>query len=104
MDIASDSPPDPGARMWLLIAASASVLASAGLLAVGRLGVHVAGYILASLVSFTCVAFFRRHATRRTLVAGIAMQRSAVVLSTAVLVLGLALAVAHAYAIGRQFG
>lgn len=104
MDTVSDVGNDPGARTWLLVLAMIAMAASGASFAFGSPEGNLVGYILASLVAFTCVALFRRQGVKRAAEAGIAMARGVSITSRVLLLVGVVLSIAHAYLIGRHFG
>ena len=75
------------------------MLAAAGLLPLDGRTLHAVGYAMASLIAFTFVAMYRRASVRRMEMAGIGVSDRLTMASAGVLVLGLAVAVLHAYAI-----
>jgi hypothetical protein len=94
---------DPGSPTWLLGFSAAATAVSLILLPFSGLGVHITGYVLASLVAFTLVALFRRASVARFLLVSIGTARSANAAAGGLLGGGLAVSVAHAYAIARHF-
>jgi hypothetical protein len=87
---------DPGSGIWLLVVAGIAVGLSFVMLFFDGIRVHIAGYVLASLLAFTCVAFFRRRALERLVTAGIATPPEWNVLAWCVLVGGLGCCIVHA--------
>ena len=94
---------DPGAGTWLLILASVAVLASALTLPLGGLTVHFLGYLLASLLAFTCVALFRRRGLERLLAVGVATSTRLNSFALGVLFAGLACSFLNAWFIARHW-
>lgn len=95
-------PDDPGSGAYLLALGTAAVAASGAFLALDGIPVHVAGYALASVLAFTCVALFRRRALERLLALGSSTSRVLTSCALVVLVSGLACSVAHAWFLARH--
>lgn len=94
---------EPGTGRALLILASLAVLTSAAMLLVGDVRTHLVGYVLASLVAFTCVALFRRRALDRLLAMGVVTSTKLNSFALGVLFAGLACSVVHAWFVARHW-
>lgn len=94
--------PAPGASAWLLAVAAASVCISALALS-GGIALHFVGYALASLLSFTLIAMFRRRTVERSTSAGIGVPKRVNLLAIAILVAGFGVSVAHSWFIASHF-
>lgn len=94
---------DPGAGTWLMIVACVAVVAGAVALTMDGLAGHIFGYLLASVLTFTCVALFRRHALDRLATVGIGTSRRASGFVLVVLLSGLGVSIAHAWFIARRY-
>jgi hypothetical protein len=90
-----------GSGVWFLLLAAAGLAISAVAL-VGGVGAQVLGYLSASLLLFTSVAWFRRRSLERQAREGIATARTLNMLAIALLVSGFALSVVHAWHIASH--
>ena len=95
----------PRQKTLLVWAAGVSVLVGIALAYPGSpLVLHIAGYLCASVVTFTCIAFFRRHAQDVRLSLGIALSDREKRVTSIVLIAGLIVSVLQAYLIAVHFG
>jgi len=93
--------PESDAPTWLLWVAAGAVILSAAALG-GGLGLHIAGYALASLFAFTAIAIFRRRSRELSLAAGIGVGRTAKLLAIGILLAGFAISIAHSWFIASH--
>ena len=78
-----------------------AVLASAALLAFGALGFHIAGYVAGTLIAFTLAAIARRASLTYATETGKPESARAVITVRALVLLGFAVGVIHAWYIAR---
>lgn len=98
----SPSPPEEGPPIWpLLVAAGGFVV---GLLTLGGgVVLQIFGYLSASLLLFTAVAWFRRNSYERALRHGVSTPSSLSATALLLLIAGFALALVHAWNIAIHF-
>lgn len=87
---------------WLLVAAAGAVAVGAFAL-VGGIGLNLIGYATSSLATFTLVALFRRRSVRRSALVGISASQSINLAAFALLGIGFALSLVHAWFIASYF-
>lgn len=89
---------------WVMLVTGAAAVAAGGVLMLDG-GPderhHLAGWLLSSIVAFAGVAWYRRAALRREFLIGAPSARLQDGLAWAILVVGFALAVVHAWAVAR---
>jgi hypothetical protein len=98
----SDAAEDGVSANWLVWAAAGTVLLSALLLS-GGVFLHFTGYLLASVVTFTLIAFFRKRSLQHSLSAGIGVSRSVNLVAGGILVVGFLVSIAHSWFIASHF-
>jgi hypothetical protein len=86
---------------WLLLAAAAAALAAALALA-GGFALNLFGYLAASFAVFTLVALFRRSSVRRSAQLGVSPPRNLNLASLALVAIGFALSLVHAWLIASH--
>lgn len=87
---------------WLLLAAAGAVAVGALALA-GGIAMNLFGYVASSLATFTLVALFRRRAVQRSAALGISAPRNLNLAALALLAIGFALSLVHAWLIASHF-
>ena len=87
---------------WLLLAAAAAAALGAVAL-IGGIGLNLLGYIFSSLAVFTLVALYRRRSVRRSALLGISPPRDLNFVALALLAIGFALSLVHAWFIASYF-
>jgi hypothetical protein len=92
----------PGAFAWPLLLAVGGLLIGVVTLR-GGIGMQILGYLSASVLLFTAVAWFRRGSYERTLKHGVSTSPSLNVVALLLLVAGFALALIHAWNIAIHF-
>lgn len=91
-----------GAPIWPLALAAAGLLLAAITLA-GGVGLQILGYLSASLLLFTAVAWFRRSSLERAAKHGVSTSSSLNAVALLMLVAGFSLALVHAWKIAIHF-
>lgn len=87
---------------WLLVTAAGA--AAVGALAlVGGIALNLIGYAASSLAVFTLVALFRRRSVRRSALIGVSASRNLNFAALALLGVGFALSLVHAWLIASYF-
>jgi uncharacterized membrane protein len=106
-----DEPADPapssgqsveGTVAWPLIVAGAGLIVGLATLG-GGVALQIFGYLSASLLLFTAVAWFRRSSSERDLRHGVSTPSSLNALALALLLAGFAVALVHAWNIAIHF-
>jgi hypothetical protein len=92
----------PGSPTWPLLLAGGGLLVAAVTLA-GGVGLQVIGYLSASLLLFTAVAWFRRISLERAVNHGLGTSSRLNAVALTMLVGGFALALVHAWKIAIHF-
>jgi len=98
------APPEagPGAPVLPLLLAALGLLLAVVTLP-GAIGLQIVGYLSASLLLFTAVAWFRRFSLERSARHGVATPSSLNVAAWLMLVAGFVLALVHAWNIASHF-